>query len=817
MFLRKLLGLTLIWAALGVFNPLFASDEHKSAAAFRIDEPISVDGVLNEPVWQTASPASGFRQFEPSNGSPSCQNAEVRVIYDNTALYIGAMLFDSAPDSIMKEMGLRDSGTEVNADVFSIMLDTYHDKQNAYMFMVSAAGVQTDGRVSRLGEDLSWDAVWDSEVSQTSEGWVVEMQIPWSALRFSKDNQGLWGVNFFRAVRRKREQAFWNYVDNSIDGRVNQEGDLTGITQIESPMRLSITPFIALYEIHLPDPGYGQRRDNLQLTGGMDLKYGLSDAFTLDMTLVPDFGQVQSDNLVLNLSPFEIQFQERRPFFTEGVEIFNASGIFYSRRVGGRPIDYYKPYDQLEEGERVIENPEQSQLINAFKVSGRTLKGTGLGIFNGISAPMYATVLDSATKEKRQILTQPLTNYSVAVVDQTLKNNSSFSFTNTNVYRAEGGRMANVSAGRFKLADKENKYNFTGWAGYSAKFDEENQNPDLGYRYTARLAKVSGNFQWNINQRTESDTYNPNDLGFLFNPNEFTTSAQVNYNIYKPFGKFNSFWSGASVTNEMLYAPREFVKFSINSWVTFVPKTFHAFGIYTWVVPTQVNDFFEPRTWGKVLIRPGSSGFNAWVSTNYAKRLALDANIDFDYSKPYNQRYTSVGIEPRFRFNDKLFMQHRLDLSLSTNNQGFVNNTDDDDIIIGQRDLLTVTNTFSGKYSFTNRIAINLRVRHYWSQADYNDYLVLQDDGWLGETEYGEDHNVNFNAFNVDCVFTWRFAPGSDFNVVWKNAILNRESELARNYFANLNSTLDSPQFNSLSFKILFYLDYLTAKRQLGR
>ena len=420
------------------FQFLCASDELKKTSAIRVSDPIKVDGVLNEAVWEGAPSASGFRQFVPDNGVSSSEAADIRVIYDNTALYIGARLFDSSPDSIMKEMGLRDSGTDVNADVFSVSLDTYHDRQNAYLFMVSAAGVQTDGRVSRLGQDLSWDAVWDSEVKQTTEGWVVEMQIPWSALRFSKENQGLWGVNFFRGIRRKREESYWNYVDNSIDGVVNQGGDLKGITDIESPVRLSITPFIALYELHVPNPSYGQSPESLQLTGGMDLKYGLSDAFTLDMTVIPDFGQVQSDNLVLNLSPFEIQFQERRPFFTEGVEIFNASGVFYSRRVGSRPIDYNKPYEVREEGERVIVNPEQSQLVNAFKVSGRTLKGTGLGIFNGVTAPMYATLLDSATRERRQVLTQPLTNYSVAVIDQTLKNNSSFSFTNTNVYRAEG-------------------------------------------------------------------------------------------------------------------------------------------------------------------------------------------------------------------------------------------------------------------------------------------------------------------------------------------------------------------------------------------
>jgi hypothetical protein len=304
--------------------------------------------------------------------------------------------------------------------MFGIAIDAYNSGQNAFYFIVSAAGVQIDKIMSPTGQDYNWDAVWNSAVQIDEDGWTVEIEIPYFALRFPQKPEQEWSINIMRRIERKRELSFWNYVNNAVNGFVTQFGVLTGIANIQPPLRLSFSPYMTAYFDHNGTEGA------TSITGGMDLKYGINEAFTLDMTLIPDFGQVVSDNQVLNLSPFEIQFAENRPFFTEGTDIFNKGGLFYSRRVGqtfGRA--------QLNESETLISRPTEAPLLNATKISGRNDHGLGIGLFNAVTNATYATVLNEETGEQESRQVDPLTNFNVAVYDQNLKNNSNFSFINT--------------------------------------------------------------------------------------------------------------------------------------------------------------------------------------------------------------------------------------------------------------------------------------------------------------------------------------------------------------------------------------------------
>ncbi|MBL4658338.1 MAG: carbohydrate binding family 9 domain-containing protein, partial [Flavobacteriales bacterium] len=289
--------------------------------AVRIEQAPKIDGHLDDPVWEKAQPATDFIQNEPNPGEPASQKTEVRVLYDNTALYIGAYLQDVSADSIMRQLSNRDR--EENTDVFAVFLDTYNDDINGYGFVVHPTGVQWDARYSSPGiQDVNWDAVWESEVRIDDKNWYVEMRIPYSAFRFSKDEEQVWGLNFGRKIRRHREFSWWSYINPAVDGFVNQWGELRGIKNIESPLRLSVLPYVSSYYEKYNDKPLNEISERYAVNGGLDLKYGINDAFTLDMTLIPDFGQVQSDNQVLNLSPFEIKFDERRPFFMEGTELF---------------------------------------------------------------------------------------------------------------------------------------------------------------------------------------------------------------------------------------------------------------------------------------------------------------------------------------------------------------------------------------------------------------------------------------------------------------------------------------------------------------
>ena len=248
-------------------------------------------------------------------------------------------------------------------------------------FCCHTAGVQIDIKYSNDGESSSWNAVWESATSIDEKGWVVEMKIPYSALRFPEVDKQLWGINFGREIRRKRERQWWNFIDPTVDGFLTQAGRLTGIENIKPPVRLFFFPYASSYvESNTASEG----GEAYSFNAGMDLKYGLNDAFTLDMTLIPDFGQARFDNQVLNLSAFEVQFNENRQFFTEGLELFTKADLFYSRRVGGTPFNFFRVEDQLSATEEIRDNPAQSQLINATKISGRNKKGLGIGFFNAI-------------------------------------------------------------------------------------------------------------------------------------------------------------------------------------------------------------------------------------------------------------------------------------------------------------------------------------------------------------------------------------------------------------------------------------------------
>ncbi|WP_299819582.1 DUF5916 domain-containing protein [uncultured Pontibacter sp.] len=800
-----------------------SSAKVKTTKAARTALAPVVDGVLEPEVWQNVTPATNFINYDPHNGKPSSQKTEVFMLYDNDAIYIGAQLYDTAPDSILTQLGERDSG-ENNADMFGVYLDTYNDKQNAFAFLVSAAGVQTDIKISQGSEDRYWDAVWASSVKRNEQGWTVEVKIPYGALRFPKAQVQTWGVNYMRIIRRTREKSYWNHVDNAVSGFVNQGGRAIGIESIESPVRLQFTPYVSGYVNHFPSDVAGKSNYSYSVNGGMDVKYGINDAFTLDVTLIPDFGQTQSDNQVLNLSPFEVKFNENRQFFTEGTELFNKAGLFYSRRIGGTPILYNQARSYLIDGETLEENPGTSSLVNAAKVSGRTRKGLGIGLFNAITRNMFAKAKNESG-ETREILTDPLTNYSVFVLDQTLRNNSFVTFTNTNVTRSKGFYDANVSSIKLRFADKSNTYAVSAGSNLSQLFGKyDGEDVTLGHQYNINLAKISGNFLYSLNHSVESDTYDINDLGYLQNNNEVATSAQVNYNFYQPVWKFLTWSNRLSVNHNMLYAPRKFTNWSFGGSHSVKFRSFTS-AYFNWTVrPGNAYDYFEARAFPAVYIRPAATEANIGISTDYRKRLALDASLGHWESGKYNQSDWWGSFSPRFRVNDKLLLINGNDYSINRHSIGYVRDPEmkSPQTFFADRDLKTLTTTLSGAYIFNERTGLTLNMRHYWSRAENNWFYYLQDNGKLlhitaeQDPEQSRFRDININYFNIDLVYSWRFAPGSELRVVWKNAIQDNRDKVSSQYFDNLSRTMQAPQNNNFSVKLLYFIDYIALKNVLS-
>lgn len=797
------------------FNNGF-SQALKSIGALRVTNSPKIDGNLNDSSWVNAEPAVDLIQNMLSPGMPSEQKCEVKVVYDDAAIYIGAMLYDSSPDSILRELSTRDA--EANADLFGVLFDTYNDDINAFGFFVTAAGTQIDARYSSEGQDFNWNAVWQSSVKYNEKGWVIEMKIPYSALRFSAKEEQTWGFNIIRKIRRTREMSFWNFVDPKIDAFVKQFGDLTGLKNIKPPVRLSFSPYIAGLFNHYPYNQVGIKNESYSFSGGMDLKYGLSDAFTLDMTLVPDFSQVQSDNNVLNLSPFEVQFQERRPFFTEGTELFNKGGLFYSRRVGGLPIGYRNVYSQLKGNEVIIKNPTQTRLYNATKLSGRTEKKLGIGIFNAVSGETYATAQDTAGNT-RDILSSPLTNYNIVVLDQALKNNSFITLVNTNVTRDGHWHDANVTGLGFEANNKSNTYQVAGFGAMSQKFYPDSNSSFKGYSGRLNFGKSGGNFTWNAYGNMNTNTYNPNDLGIQFMNNNVDMGLEIGYNVYKPFWRLNNIFNSVNFSYSRMYVQDAFANFGIyGNSVTTWKKHFFTTGIRYGLEPIITYDWYEPRIFGRFYTFPINYRGGGFISSDYRKKVALDISANYRVFNENQRSTVDIYVSPRWRVNNKLSFIYETYYEDRIDDIGFVfYDAYTDTITLGRRNLQTISNTLSGVYKFTNKMSLSVRGRHYWSRATYSGYYNLNHDGSLTQYNHLYSHNVNFNAFNIDVVFFWQFAPGSELNIVYKNAVLKSESSINYDYYYNFRGSLNSPQNNSVSIKVLYYIDYLDIKKAFRR
>ena len=301
------------------FLTLGAFAQSKTLAALKTPVAPKVDGRLDDVAWSTAPELTHFIQNFPTFGIGATAKTTVKVLYDDEAVYIGAYLYDDT-HLIRNQLTARDAEQRQDVDYFSVFFDTYHDQQNGFQFLVTSANVQSDARLGAniktdYGEygDKTWDAVWQSSTQLQPDGWTVEMRIPYISLRFAKRDVQTWGLQLLRFTRRNNELSFWNPVDPKVAGFVNQFGLYEGLKNIEPPLRLSFSPYLSGGVRRSPYLAEGKTTYNTEWlrSGGMDVKYGINESFTIDATLIPDFGQVISDNVVNNLTPYEIKFTLR--------------------------------------------------------------------------------------------------------------------------------------------------------------------------------------------------------------------------------------------------------------------------------------------------------------------------------------------------------------------------------------------------------------------------------------------------------------------------------------------------------------------------
>ena len=793
-----------------LFCPFFAqaqsepTPEKKHFEAVKIQTSIHVDGIANEPEWQQSPVLTNFTQWDGDVGEPATAKTEVRILYSNKAIFVFAKNYDK-PSDIRTELGERDQIG--NADFFGFYLDPFLSEIEATEFIVSAAGTQFDAKITPNGEDNGWDAVWDSAVNIDEDGWSVEFKIPYSAIRFPSKDVQTWGVNFFRRIQRLKEKSSWNAIDPDVNGFVNQGGLMTGIKEIDAPIRLSATPFLTTgVQTSANGTAYSYG-------GGGDVKLGLNNAFTLDMTIIPDFSQTRSDETVLNISPFETFYSERRPFFTEGTELFNKGDIIYTRRIGGQPFNYW---DAVLSSQRLLKNPDRSQLINATKISGRTDKKLGIGFLNAVEARTFATT------ENDKIKTNPLTNYNAIVFDQHLKNNSSIAIINSNVYREGADPDANVTALDYDFNTKSKKWGTRGTLALSQIF-LPTADKVVGHKIDLNAGKRSGKLGYWLGYEEVSDDYQQNDFGYQRRNNKRQFFFGGNYRQNKPTKYFRNYRVHLGSGVERLYKPNVFTDLWSNLNISLTTKKFLAFGIGMYARPVHGRDYYEPRREGRFYETP--KVLNSWyyISTDYNKKIAVDVQGSFGRRNEKDENNGSLSLGVRYRFSDKLSSGISGEVQRINHFDGFLyadsrsvghNELGTEDILFGLRDRKTSTLNWFVNLNLNTNMSFSFYARNYWTQLNTIDYKILSENGQLATTPYqGKDesgsplHNQTYNFFNIDFVYRWHFSPGSDLYLTWKSNANANTDDLAL-FGKTLSDTFKNEGNNAVTLKILYYLDY---------
>lgn len=790
---------------------LMAQDTLRRVGSARLESGIhiTIDGSLNETAWSMAERTTGFVSYDPHFGHEVALNTTAKFCYDDYGLYVALEMFDHRPDSIFRDLSVRDDMG--NADWIGLLLSPSNDGQNGFRFQVSAAGVQYDAKIIMDDNDESWDAVWYSKTGVSAQGWVVEMLIPWSAIRFPNQQQQSWDMNLIREVRRHRELSTWNPVDKHKHGFLTQSGKLTGLKDLETPVRLALLPYASGYVQKISQqPAY-----SYTFNAGLDVKYGIRNNYTLDLTLIPDFGQVRSDDEIYNFSPHEVMYNENRPFFTEGTELFDKAGIFYSRRIGQRPVGYNDVYQMVDSGETVISNPQEAQLINATKFSGRNSKGFAIGLFNAMTAPMYATIQGS-DETTRQLLTQPFTNYNMVVLDQSLKHNSYIHLANTNLYR--NNFLANVTATTFQFKDKKQRIALYGEGkiSHQVRSEEGAGESDPGYNYALSIRRISGKIRWMGSYTEVSKRFNPNDMGYLAKNNYAYFFGEIGYYQFTPIRNMLNFQTVFSSSYNLRQEGYLTTHKQMNLRASTTFRNRLSVGTSFEIVPGMYHDYYEARTPGRVFSQPGYNFFRFWYSPDYRKTFLIDLNTSAWMTRDQIQRGFNISASPRLRLNSRSLVLATFALDRQAPVIGYNSHTiinDSTNILFAERTINTFITSISSSYIVNPLSSFSLRVRHYWVTTENHRYFVLPLSGIPDPVAYQGNDNFTFNIFNIDLTYSWNFAPGSFLNIVYKNAISsNNRGIVQHHYIRNWEEMLDSPVNNSLSVKMIYYFDYETIR-----
>jgi hypothetical protein len=831
-----------------------------AAATARVDavavpastKAVRSGGELSDEFWQTVKPADGFVQREPHDAGAPSQRTEFRVAYDATTLFVRVLAYDTEPDKVVTYLTRRDLDSP--CDWIHVLIDSYHDHRTAYEFAVNPSGVKMDRYwFNDNNNDDSWDAVWDVSVTRDGQGWTAEFRIPFSQLRFNPSAASTFGFAVSRQIGRLNETSTWPLLSRSATGYVSSFGELGGLSMSASPKKLEIVPYMLANLTKQPTDG-NPLLDRSAPGGafGLDMKYALASGLTLTTTVNPDFGQVEADPAVVNLSAFETYFNERRPFFVEGSGNFNfnldcndgaCSGMFYSRRVGRAP----QGTDGLPSGDNVYTDvPSQTKILGAAKLTGRVGRYS-IGVMQAVSEEAQARVQNGALFSTQPV--EPLTSYSVGRVRREFSNQSAIGLMLTATKRQTRDSLVDVLPSsattggvdwdlRFKR-----RYALTGyWAASAvrgeaaaiASLQEDSrhyfQRPDLktttldgtrtslsGDAAMIAISKIGGQYvHFNSNVGFKSPGFDINDVGFLRradtrnignwiqfrsdHPNRWFRSRTINFNEYAGWNSDGDrLYSGGNINAHAVFA---------NNWSTG--------GGY------NINGLnFDDRATrgGPGVLMEGGRG--VWYYLNSDNRRAVSLAY-FGSWFVDDRGSTSRDFNPELTIRPIPALMLTTGLRLGTNvaDAQWVGKVTDsaDHYVFGHLDQTTVALTERFNYTLTPNLSIQLYAQPFVSGGTYSAFKEVANGRSLDYarrfTPYAydivanDDPNFNVKSFRTTNVLRWEYKPGSTLFIVWQQARENDAVPGGFRFGRDVHDIFGVAPRNVFLVKLAYWLNY---------
>lgn len=788
---------------------LLASGNVKQINAYRVTNPPVIDGILDEAIWTNTQAAKDFIQHDPLEGEPASEATEVSVLYDDEALYVGCMMFDSEPDKIVARLTRRDN--EINSDVISVRIDSYHDHQTAFEFTLNAAGVKVDilQYDDAQREDITWDAVWDAQTKILPNGWSAEFKIPFSILRYRKNGNGDndWGINFIRLISRKNERVFWAPIKKSESGFISRFGHLTGLQNLPEKIRLEILPFVTSRQSFEPSTKDFPKKPDFSANTGVDVKYGLTSNFTLEATINPEFGQVEADPAVLNLSTYETFFPEKRPFFIEGTQIMRFStfgnqfgpGLFYSRRIG-RAISPREV--RIPENGYIKHLPSNVSILGAAKLSGKTSDGLSVGLLQSVTKQEYATVVDSSGRSLKQLI-EPLAHFNVVRMKQDILENSNIGVIITSVAKRQESPIF-TSGLDWNIRLLDNNYSVDGFFAGSLGAKTGKRIDGSAGRFN--FGKIAGeHWLWNTAFDFTSNNYNINDLGFFQRPKDYGFISSITYKEDQPSELIREWRTSLFLHERWSFdGPNLSREARISGY-----SGFHNYWRLRSFASVEMGKYDDRETRGNGLYqKPVSSMVGFFLRTDNRKNYIIGYDYDFGFDSKLKRIHVhEIELE--------LMPLTWIEVGLGTeykqirNQEAWARNIfigDKKVSIFGDRSTDEINFTLRTTITFTRDLTLQLYGQLFIAKGYYKNFRQLVDTKNFVDYTGTIDRDFNEQFFNTNLVLRWEYIPGSTAYFVWTH---NRQNE-TENYFSNLkydvNQTFRTTPANILLLKVSYWL-----------